>query len=241
MLRDQSNWLMACCCLLTALFCCGTVSWAQVPHLLRYQGQLTDSQSVPLEGPYDLTFMLYSAASGGTKVWEETQPNIPIVGGRFSVLLGQLRSLDIDWRNPYWLTLHVGNDPTEFSPRQLITAVPMAIQAEVAERAESGTWTDMTASRAFATGYLNSSGRKRRVSFVGASAVGAKAGFNMRVGRENPLLLSDQIGSAHNNAPAEAGTTHLMTLSGEVPASWYYSVGAQYGNETIFKWFELDE
>ena len=34
---------------------------AQVPHLIRYQGQAIDAKGVPLEGPHDLTFRLYDA------------------------------------------------------------------------------------------------------------------------------------------------------------------------------------
>jgi hypothetical protein len=240
MMRRRLNWLMAGCCLLTALFCHGVVSWAQ-PHLLRYQGQLTDSQGVPLEGPYDVTFSLYNAASGGAKVWEETQPNIPLAGGRFSVLLGQVRSLDLDWRAPCWLTLRVGNDPTEFSPRQLITSVPMAIRAEVAERAESGTWSDVISARAFGASYWNTSGKKRRVSVIGTGVMGAKAGLNLRVGMNNPPSSSGEIATSFNNTVAAPGSAHTVTVSGEVPANWYYNVGNVNGNETVTKWFELDE
>jgi len=111
---------------------------AEEPHLIRYQGQAVDSQGVPLEGPYTLTFRLYDAITGGTKLWEETQPNVALQGGHFSVLLGQVTPLaGMDWSKPCWLSLAVGDeDDPEFSPRQRITSVPMAIQAEAAETAE---------------------------------------------------------------------------------------------------------
>ena len=60
---------------------------AQVPHLIRYQGQAVDSRGVPLEGPYTLTFRLYDAESAGTIVWQEQQANVPLNEGHFSVLL----------------------------------------------------------------------------------------------------------------------------------------------------------
>ncbi|MDP3723469.1 MAG: hypothetical protein Q8R91_08245 [Candidatus Omnitrophota bacterium] len=63
---------------------------AAIPHLIRYQGQAVDRQGVPLEGPYALTFRLYEAETGGVKVWEETQTNVPLTHGHFSVLLGQV-------------------------------------------------------------------------------------------------------------------------------------------------------
>ena len=106
---------------------------AQVPHLVRYQGQAVDSQGVPLEGPYALTFRLYDAATGGTKMWEETQTNVPVMKGYFSILLGQVAPLNGNWGMPCWLSVQVGTAP-ELSPRQRITSVPLAIQAEYAEQ-----------------------------------------------------------------------------------------------------------
>lgn len=109
------------------------IAAAQVPHLIRYQGFLKDSQSVPLEGPYTLTFRLYPTESGGTAVWTEPQPNVAIAQGSFSVLLGSVMTLDpVDWGTPLWLSIQV-NAEAELSPRQQITSVPLAIRAESAE------------------------------------------------------------------------------------------------------------
>ncbi len=111
-----------------------SLALAGVPHLIRYQGQAVDSQGVPLEGPYTLTFRLYDAATVGTKVWEEIQPNVPLQGGHFSVLLGQITSLTtMDWSQPRWLSIQVGTE-SELAPRQQITSVPMAIRAETSDK-----------------------------------------------------------------------------------------------------------
>lgn len=127
-------WLSACCLWLLLLL--PVPCRAQILHLIRYQGQAVDNQGVPLEGPYVLTFRLYDAATAGTKIWEETQANVPLAGGQFSVLLGQVTSLDaVTWNQPLWIGLQVGTDP-ELSPRQAITSVPMALRAETAEVAE---------------------------------------------------------------------------------------------------------
>jgi hypothetical protein len=111
---------------------------AQVPHLIRYQGQATDANGVPLEGPYALTFRLYTADTGGMQLWQETQPNIPLTGGHFSVLLGAVSSLaGMDWSQPRWLSVQLGTAP-ELAPRQRITSVPLAIRAQTAEQLEGG-------------------------------------------------------------------------------------------------------
>lgn len=109
---------------------------AQVPHLIRYQGQAVASDGVPLEGLYDLLFRLYDAETVGTVVWQETQVAVQLTDGHFSVLLGQNTSLDgVDWTQARWLTIQV-NAELELAPRQRITSVPAAIQAEKAESAD---------------------------------------------------------------------------------------------------------
>ena len=134
-MRNTPNRLAAGGWLLMALVLLSPPAGAQVPYLIRYQGQAVDSQGVPLEGPYNLTFRLYDAETGGNKVWEEAQANVPLTGGHFSVLLGQIATLggaagpSVDWSKPRWLSLQVGADP-ELSPRQRITSVPLAIMAE---------------------------------------------------------------------------------------------------------------
>lgn len=103
---------------------------AQVPHLIRYQGTAVDSNEVPLEGPYTITFRLYPAASGGTPAWTEAHTNVPLSKGHFSVLLGQNTALTaMDWSQPRWLGVQINGEP-ELSPRQQITSVPTAIMAE---------------------------------------------------------------------------------------------------------------
>lgn len=115
---------------------------AQVPHLVRYQGQAVDHNGVPLEGPYTLTFRLYDAATGGAELWEEPQSNVALSNGYFSVLLGQVTSLDaMDWSQPRWLSIQVNTDP-ELAPRQQITSVPLAVRAEIAETAKTSGLTD---------------------------------------------------------------------------------------------------
>ncbi len=118
--------------LLLALALMGSTVYAAVPHLVRYQGQAVDSQGVPLQGPYTLTFRLYDADTAGTIVWQEQQANVPLNKGHFSVLLGQVTALNVDWSQSLWLSIQVGTDP-ELLPRQRITSVPLAIRSEVAE------------------------------------------------------------------------------------------------------------
>ena len=131
---NKRNWLLSMTALMTALAYClllnASTGFAAVPHLVRYQGTAVDAKGVPIEGPYVLTFRLYSAETAGTKLWEETQPNVPLSKGYFSVLLGQVTPLNtFDWSQPRWLAVQVNAEP-ELTPRQRITSVPLAIMAE---------------------------------------------------------------------------------------------------------------
>ena len=118
-----------------SVVCCvlGADVHAQVPALIRFQGQAVDSQGVPLEGPYTLTFRLYDAATAGTKLWEEPQA-VTLSKGHFSVLLGQGTPLTgMSWSQPCWLSIQVGAQ-AELAPRQQFTAVPIALRADTAEQ-----------------------------------------------------------------------------------------------------------
>ncbi len=175
---------------------------AQVPHLIRYQGQAVDSQGVPLEGPYTLTFRLYDAATAGAKVWEEQQAGIPLTGGHFSVLLGQVTSLDaVTWNRPLWIGLQVGTDP-ELSPRQAITSVPLAL---VAERLETPVTTSTITDDAnrlvplgaviLWTGASCPTGYTRLSSLDGKFLV-SDAGYNPAAGGSNTRDLRHDHGGA---------------------------------------------
>ena len=105
---------------------------AAVPHLIRFQGKVTDTQGAPLNGSYNITFRVYDAASGGTLLWSETQSAIPVNNGVFTVLLGNVTSLDLPFDIQYWLSIEVNNDG-EMAPRQQIASVGYAIRAETAD------------------------------------------------------------------------------------------------------------
>ncbi|MFH1777648.1 MAG: hypothetical protein ABH952_08860 [Candidatus Omnitrophota bacterium] len=117
---------------LMVVFLTAAVVNAAVPHLIRFQGKVTDKDGAPLNGAYNITFRIYDAASGGTLKWSETQSAIPVNNGIFTVLLGNVNSLDLPFDVPYWLSMEVNNDG-EMAPRQQITSVGYAIHAETAD------------------------------------------------------------------------------------------------------------
>src|SRR3989338_7991678 len=104
-----------------------SVSCAAVPRLINYQGKLTDTSGVPLNGSYAITFRIYDALSAGSMLWEETQ-QVVIDKGIFGVLLGSVVSLNLAFDAPYFLEIKVGAEV--MSPRQQIAASAYAITAD---------------------------------------------------------------------------------------------------------------
>ena len=101
---------------------------AQAPNLLNYQGVLKDSAGNPITGTRAMTFRLYDAATGGTLLWNETQPSVSVNNGLFSVLLGSVTPLSpSNFSGPNrWLGVTVASDP-EMTPRQRIASAAYAL------------------------------------------------------------------------------------------------------------------
>jgi hypothetical protein len=102
------------------------------PGLVSYQGYLTDTDGMPMEGPIDLSFGLYPTVNGGEAIWSETQPNVPVTEGYFHVLLGSVNPLSAADFSSSERYLQVGVDDggglVEL-PRQRLASVPYAMQA----------------------------------------------------------------------------------------------------------------
>jgi hypothetical protein len=147
----------------------GLAQTSTTPSLLSYQGRVTDAtgalvgNSTPVNR--DVKFQLYTASSGGTPVWAETQ-TVTISGGEFSVLIGNgsgisgLTGPSAPAPTPYkklpdilnassnpsgvsfylGVTVDDGNSGTtdaEISPRQQFVAGAYALRATVAESVAS--------------------------------------------------------------------------------------------------------
>jgi hypothetical protein len=112
---------------------------AGVPHLVNYQGRLTDSLGTPLDGSYNITFSLYDVVSGGSPIWTEAQ-QVSVSDGLFQVTFGSdagnpLEQTEFD-PSQVWLGVAVTGSP-EFSPRTRFMSVPYAYKSEIAETALS--------------------------------------------------------------------------------------------------------
>ncbi len=110
---------------------------AAVPEQLRYQGVLTNTSGSLLTGSFNLTFRIYDTQTTGNLLWSETQPNVSVSRGLFSVSLGSVTPLNLLFDRPYWLSIKVGTDG-EMVPRQALTSVPYALRAATAADSVGG-------------------------------------------------------------------------------------------------------
>ena len=128
--------------LFLAMLLCLTMSIqanAEVPGLMNYQGYLTDLDGLPLNGVYEMYFVLYGSETGDDELYRDPPIEyIPVTvqGGSFSVVLG-----GFDPANPMpselflepeiYLQVFIYNE-TEYEeiwPRFQITSVGYAFNA----------------------------------------------------------------------------------------------------------------
>jgi hypothetical protein len=85
-----------------------TRSTSAIPSKMSYQGVLTDNVGVPKNGTFAMTFGLYSAPTGGSPIWSETQNAVQVTNGIFNVLLGSVNALNSStFSVAYWLGVQV--------------------------------------------------------------------------------------------------------------------------------------
>jgi len=79
--------------LVAALVLLASVSIADVPKRISYQGWLTDLLGNPLDTTLQMDFAIYDAFSGGNEKWDENSVNVTVHSGAFSVILGAVNAI----------------------------------------------------------------------------------------------------------------------------------------------------
>ncbi len=135
----------------TILALIGLTSWlgasSRVADTMTYQGRLTDSIGIPVDGEVSLTLSLYHVPEGDSPLWTESHATVEVVEGIFTVFLGAVVPIpeEVLEVEELWLGVAVGVDP-ELAPRQQLTSVAFAVRAEEAEAVvEGGVTGDMIA------------------------------------------------------------------------------------------------
>lgn len=112
--------------LLICFWACAVQSYAQINPTLSIQGILKKSNGVAVnDGAYNMTFRLYTVATGDTAIWTEIQPEVEVSSGIYSATLGIVTPLNIPFNQLYYLGITVGS--TELTPRNPLTTAPYAL------------------------------------------------------------------------------------------------------------------
>jgi hypothetical protein len=101
------------------------------PSVINYQCTMTNASGIPLNGNIGMTFKLYAVQSGGTPLWTETHNAISFTNGLCNVSLGSITPIPASvWDSPtIYLGIKVAGDAAELAPRQIVGAVPYAMNA----------------------------------------------------------------------------------------------------------------
>jgi hypothetical protein len=107
-----------------------------IPKLISYQGMLTDEGGNPLNETVNMTFKIYVdslSTSPSDRRWEETQTGIEVTDGLFSLNLGEVIPLELDFSEDYWLDVTVGAE--HIPDRVRISSVGYTYRASMADSA----------------------------------------------------------------------------------------------------------
>lgn len=113
-----------------------SISLAEVPQLINYQGFLSDASGNPIDGLRSIQFSLFGALTGGTAIWSETH-SVQVNAGLFDVMLGSVTpfgDIELDPLSVF-LEIKVADDPP-MTPRKQIVSVPFAFEAGNSEYLE---------------------------------------------------------------------------------------------------------
>jgi hypothetical protein len=108
-----------------AAICLGIgTAHAQITKQFAYQGVLKDGTG-NYSGTVDVTVNIYT---GGASVYTETHSGVTVANGLFTVNVGSVTPLGLDFAGEYELGVTIGSDP-EMTPRVSLLSAPTAINA----------------------------------------------------------------------------------------------------------------
>ncbi len=141
-LHFSAKFLVACLglSLLITHYPIAPVSAAIVRKLPFSASLKTANGTTVADGNYSVQFNIYTVATGGTATWTETQ-TIAVSGGVISANLGDVTPIPSSLTfndTSYYLGVKVGTD-AEATPRRLIGAVPISLNADAVDGASAGT------------------------------------------------------------------------------------------------------
>jgi hypothetical protein len=203
----------------------GTLAVTSIPNKLSYQGLLTTSPGAPAQdGTYGVKFEIFNDSLAGSLLWDETQSNVIVKYGTFSVMLGRINPLTGIFYQPLWIQITAISGPGISSP------IVFAPRTELASTAFSlGPWLPTSG------GYYLSYG----LVGIGAPAdLGWQASLDIQTGTWSSVRTKTVAGYSTCGFFADKGSidgrNYLVLQTGGADR---WSLGTMYNDDfSIFNW-----
>jgi len=175
-------------------------------YQINYQGKLTDSSNAAVsDGTYVIRFRIYTASSGGTTLFDETQ-SATLTNGLFSVMLGSASTTvleTLNWNEPTYLGVTVSGD-SEMTPRKVIGTVPNAFDSSRLGGVASSSFLRIDTANSTSTAStfisITQSGAGKIMELIGqssASVLSVLSSGNVGIGTSTPARLFSVHGAGY--------------------------------------------
>lgn len=183
------------------------------PQRIGFQGKLISPTTLaPKTGPVGLTFKLYNVPTGGTALYSETQNNVPLTNGVFSVEIGTLSAISRELflgASVYLGVTVVGDAAGELVPRQNLVMRGYAYTAnQLSDSTEVRLIADETYSTFTSAGNLGAPGGIAGSSGSFTNGVTASSGTFLAAGASQFSI------AASSGIQMNAGTLDVTGASG---------------------------
>ncbi|UCC79134.1 MAG: hypothetical protein JSW64_12790, partial [Candidatus Zixiibacteriota bacterium] len=197
-----------------------------VPRTMSYQGFLKDAGGDPVTDTLEITFRVYDVEFGGAALWTEAVPDISIIEGKFSAVLGETLPINLSFDVDYWISLQVESDPQELAPRLKLHMSSYAARSDTSDCALNSDLLDGLDSGDFASAIHN-----HDAEYVNEGQADAVSSAMIMDG-------TIQFGDIGQNG---AGAGQVMKWNGsdwtaaedETGTGWNWSDSSSYGPDSV--------
>ncbi|MBN1754773.1 hypothetical protein JW877_01030, partial [bacterium] len=103
-----------------------------VPLEMNFQGRISDTLGVPIEGSRNITFEIYESPAGGARIWFETR-TLSFYSGLFNVRLGEVNPIPASIFDGNVFYLQMVFEGENLEPRTALISMPYAFRSQLAD------------------------------------------------------------------------------------------------------------